>query len=151
MLSIVSKQDGLWGGFNAAGTLLSPAKVLMCIRRTIGFLSAHMNGRSCVQRGAVVLGLLLLMIQALARTSPSVDFPGPGLVLGAKDRGKLNAGEPVVKVVPDDGRNIGLVGIVHTVVDSRRLVDSVREIERLYRGRKSRSSAAFRIRHASMT
>lgn len=90
-------------------------------------------------RRALPVALLLLaatLPKAGHATSPDpFAFLPRAAALGAADRGRLDTGQTVVKMLPGRGREVGVVAAVRTTASPDRLIAWTQEIAALRRGR----------------
>ena len=101
-------------------------------------MSWHTSFRSPPWRPSLLIGAVVLFLQAapdgISSSDPRASFD-PFITLGAKERRTLDAGEALVRVLPANGRDIALTGLVRTNASGDRLIGWMSQVERLYRSR----------------
>jgi len=81
---------------------------------------------------AVAFGAPAALLDAPAAVCPDpFDFLAPSIEIGARDRDRLASGEPLVRVLKGEGREVAVLGAVEVDFDGDRLAAWMRRIEEL--------------------
>jgi len=97
--------------------------------------------------GAVVVAAATLLSAGTQNPAPAcVDpfaFLAPSITIGTDERREIDAGEPVVRILPGEGREIAVLAAVAVDFDGDRVVEWMRRIDLLKKSRHVPAVARF--------